>query len=976
VLAESLSPIQDRRGFGRDFMLDAPTRRPRWTAVSPLVGRDGELAVLCEAVEAASAGTGTCVVIEGSAGMGKSRLLGETEKLSRARRLTVLSARAVPRDQNVPFSLALALFAPLVARADAATRARYLDGAAQLAEPLLSGLEAPGPAGAASLQYGLFWLAVNITQGGPIAVLVDDAHWADDASLHVLAQLARSVHELPAVIALGSRITDPAGASAGMFELLASGHVVPIQLGPLDADAVAELVRQQFPDADDAVCRTCADVTVGNPFHLRELLRCMHDEDRCGRLVAAKIAELGSVSVSRAALFRLARLGGAAVAVARALAVLGDDTPLRRVAELAELSMDEAAAAADTLVAEGLVTAGRSLSFGHPLIGELILAERPPLSVAQEHARAAALLAADHEPVEKRASHLLRAPAAGDPAAVATLVEAAQLAHDRGAPDVAVGYLTRALEEPPARDARRDILCRLGAAGAGLADPRAVGYLQQALDLSGTPDQRVATRRLMGRALAAVGRSREAALCLEAAIGELRTADDREAAGHDLLSAVAEYLTYAAVEPQLRPRALRLAAELLRPNVIAEDAASRAVLASLAMCSAQQRKPVEHTIALAERAWGNGALLSDDLPDRTPWITVNWAFALAGDYRQAMNVATAARNEARRLGLAEVAATASGFRSIALLATGHIAAAQEEIEFVLLAGEREGWRRYRVAALSLQAILCAEVGDAAGAAAALEAADGHGDPTGIEVAWRLQAGGALALARRDLPAALAAFCAAGEWLREHLDAADVTVVPWRCAAARTALAVGDPTLARELIVPERDLAVAIGDRGRLGRALAVLAVVERGAASMPMLQEACELLTESGQLLERARAQKDMGLLLRCTGDRVAAKSALAAALDTASRLGASALAGSIREELATVGARPRTDRTSGPSALTPSERRIAGLVAQGMTNGRIAQELFVTPKTVEYHLRNVFQKLGVSSRAEVAAALGPVGDA
>lgn len=954
--------------------LPLASQRARAGLTPPMVGRDRELALLSEAVEAAGAGSGTCVVVEGAAGLGKSRLLAETEHLAKARHLNVLSARALPRDQGVPFSLALALFAPLVARADPGTRRRYLDGAAQLAGPLLSGQASGTPARATPFQYGLFWLAVNITQSTPIAVVVDDAHWADEASLHFLAHLTRSVGELPAVVVIGTRVADPTSNWASLFEIASNAHVRSMHLQPLDAASVAEIVKQEFPDVDDDFCQKCDEVTTGNPFHLRELLRCIRSEHSDGNAVSsAGLAELGRVSVSRAALFRLARLGGPAVAVARALAVLGDDTPLRRVATLAGLSIGDAATAADALGVEGLVRAGRTLSFTHPLIAEMMSAERPPLSVAQDHARAAALLAAERELPEKCAAHLLHAPAVADPGAVATLVEAAARMHRGGAPEVAITYLARALEEPPGPAARREILCRLGAAGAALGRPAAVGHLRQALELSDTPDERLATHQLLGRALAASGRTREAALCLEDTVTELvgQDASRREAAR--LVPVVAEYLTYAALESGLRQDTSDIAATLLAPHAGGDGPASRTVIATLALRSAHDGRPASETICLAERAWAGGAVLSDSPPDRSPWLPLNWAFALAGDYRQALTVATAARNEARRLGLAETAATAAVFRSVGLLTMGRIAAARDELGAVLQAGDSAGWRRYRVGALSLHAIICVECDAPADAAAAVGAAEACGEQTGIEAAWLSHARGTLALARRDPAAAWKEFTAAGEWLRDHLRTADVTIVPWRSAAARAALALGDPGLAREVIVPDRDLALAIGDPGRLGRALTVLALIDRGTEQTHLLDQACSLLTEAGALLERARAQKDMGALLRRTGDRAAARSVLSAALDTAARLGATALARSIRDELAAAGARPRCDRVSGPDALTASERRIAELVADGLTNGRIAQQLFITPKTVEYHLRNVFQKLAVTSRHNVGEALRSV---
>jgi DNA-binding NarL/FixJ family response regulator len=138
-----------------------------------------------------------------------------------------------------------------------------------------------------------------------------------------------------------------------------------------------------------------------------------------------------------------------------------------------------------------------------------------------------------------------------------------------------------------------------------------------------------------------------------------------------------------------------------------------------------------------------------------------------------------------------------------------------------------------------------------------------------------------------------------------------------------------------------------------------------------LLQETVSLLDASGALLERARAYTDLGAALRRAGRPLDARPPLRVAVDLAHRAGAGALEDAALAELRATGARPRRRMISGPGALTRSERRIAELVATGRRNREIAEVLVVTLATVEFHLANVFRKLGITSRTEVAAALG-----
>jgi DNA-binding CsgD family transcriptional regulator len=152
----------------------------------------------------------------------------------------------------------------------------------------------------------------------------------------------------------------------------------------------------------------------------------------------------------------------------------------------------------------------------------------------------------------------------------------------------------------------------------------------------------------------------------------------------------------------------------------------------------------------------------------------------------------------------------------------------------------------------------------------------------------------------------------------------------------------------------------------------VLGLIEVGERGIELLERSAECLSATQASLEHAYALADLGAALRRAGRRVDSRGPLQHALELANRLDAVALARRTREELAATGARPRRELLSGVASLTPSERRIARLAAEGHTNPQIAQALFVTPKTVEFHLRHVYQKLDISGRGKLITALAP----
>jgi DNA-binding CsgD family transcriptional regulator len=213
--------------------------------------------------------------------------------------------------------------------------------------------------------------------------------------------------------------------------------------------------------------------------------------------------------------------------------------------------------------------------------------------------------------------------------------------------------------------------------------------------------------------------------------------------------------------------------------------------------------------------------------------------------------------------------------------------------------------------------------------------------------------------------------AVGERL-EALGMRNPAQVPWRSRAALALRTLGEPGEARRLAAEEVELARTWGAPRALGVALLAQGLVEDGPAATARLREAVAVLEGSAAVLELARALTELGAALRRTNHRSEARAFLGRALELASRCGGLALAERSHAELVAAGARPRRIARTGPDALTPSERRVAGLAADGQTNREIAQALFVTPRAIEAHLSNVYRKLEIGSRSQLARALGP----
>jgi DNA-binding CsgD family transcriptional regulator len=199
---------------------------------------------------------------------------------------------------------------------------------------------------------------------------------------------------------------------------------------------------------------------------------------------------------------------------------------------------------------------------------------------------------------------------------------------------------------------------------------------------------------------------------------------------------------------------------------------------------------------------------------------------------------------------------------------------------------------------------------------------------------------------------------------------DVGYVHARAGAAQALRLLGEREEARRLAQAELADVRAFGAPRALGVSLRIAGLADGGPRGLELLHESVAHLRDSPALLERAKSLTELGAALRRAGQRAAAREPLAESLELGVRCGARRLAARAREELKATGARPRRERRTGVEALTPSELRTVHLAADGRTNREIAQELYVTLKTVEGHLSRAYTKLGIEGRAQLPGVL------
>lgn len=796
-------------------------------------------------------------------------------------------------------------------------------------------------------------------------VAVDDAQWADAPSLRFISFLAARLQGLPVVLLLALRPFEPGVVNTLLDTIRGDPEARVLRPAQLSEKACARLIAEAFGVAPaQSFAQACFEVTGGNPFYLRALADALCSDGvspdaQSAGIAAAQVPD----TVVRALLLRLSRWPRTAPALARAVAVLGADTELRQAGELAALDLREAAAAADLLADAGIFAPGRPLRFVHPIVegvvyGDLALGER-----SRMHAESARMLAASGAAAERSASHLLAADPGGDPSAVKVLRAAASDAMSRGAPDSAVIYLERARKEGVAGDGASGLLRELGSAEFLIGRPGAIEHLRAALASGRDLRERVGIARILGDALAFSDRFLEAVGVFEAAIAELDGTDAAlaQALEADLLGAAALHLS-------TRPAHIEHLARVCALD-LGDSPTERMLLAHVAMWTACAGQPASVVREMCERALAGGRLLEEVTSDSQTFYCVANGFLYSDSIELARYWFDEGIADAARRGSLVGFALGSCFRSQAAYRLGELAEAEADARAALAAGGEDRGVSASAALAYLVDVLVerGELLEARGLLGRCEIPFGL-DQTGMSH-WVPYARGRLALAEGEWELAAESFEFCRVWFTAWGER-NPGLLDWRTGAALAQAKLGERDRALELTGEVVALSRSLGQPRCLGVGLWAAGIIEGGADGVELLREAVGVLAGTPARLEYARALIELGGALRRRNERRDARAPLREGIDLADLCGATVLAQRGQDELIATGARPRRIAASGADSLTPSERRVAQLAAEGLSSPQVAQQLFVTVNTVESHLRHAYMKLDIHSRGDLAGAL------
>jgi DNA-binding CsgD family transcriptional regulator len=904
------------------------------------VGRERERARIDRLLEAARGGVSGALLLHGEAGIGKTALMRWA--IGRATGMRVLRARGIETESDIPFAGLAELVSPLLDRLDAIpeVQARALRGALALGPAT--------PHDRFTVPAGLLSLLGVAAEERPVLAAIDDAQWLDEPSLEAFLFAGRRL-EAEGIAMLGS-VRD--GTTAAALEV---PWLERLRISPLADDEARELLSGTHPERlAPSVADRLVSTAAGNPLALLEIPRQLSDGQRAGREPLEEPLRPGT-GVERA--FR------------RALDALDDDA--RRALLVAatahtgrldviEPALREAGVSAAHLApaenARLIAVTDGEVDFRHPLLRSTAY---HATSAAERRSAHAALAATAPEGSPERAWHLAAGAVAPDEAVAAALEVAALDARGRGAHATAARDFGRAAQLTPDDEprARRLLEAAVDATRSGEPD-RAFALLGDAARLASDPLLAADVQRMTGHVEMRRGSPLVAYELLVAEAERVRSRDPRRAAGMFLEASVTHMMTgdmHALIATAERARALATSAdpavELLATAVIGE--------AHLAL----------------------GDLEGDAL------LTVCEPYLLEGDPLAIVEIVGMAAHSSVWIEKFDRAQRIFD----RLLAAARDASAVSALIYPLAARSHLDFRLGRWATARAQAAESVELAQDTGQQALLThslAALAHVEAAmGLEDECRRHVADGLALVSRFQADALGAYLHGALGLLEL----GLGRVREAIAALEESQQIGDRLQTQPSVtMTTPDLAEAYARAGRRDDALALLdgfeeagrragsrwteaaagrlrALLGPDAEVRPRFEAALAVHENLPMPFERARTLLCFGERLRRARQRADAREPLKEALETFERLGARGWAERTRTELRATGEQQARRAETAAEQLTPHELQIAVLVSQGMTNREAAAALFLSPKTIEYHLGQIYRKLDVRGRAQLA---------
>ncbi len=908
-------------------------------------GREREQEIALGFVRDGGSRPGGVLLIEGEPGIGKSGLLRTAIDEAARRGFSLVAATADELGRAVPF-------APLVSALRESLGPR----------PAEAGYTDPADMG--------IWLvdrfrALLEQRAGdhPVLISLDDLHWADRATLAALRALPGELAGYPLVWQLARSTAAPATAAGLLFDLLERDGAARVTLGPLGDDAVAGVVADALRAAPDDRLTELAAGAAGNPYLLVELLTGLREEDAIqvarGRatLVSARLPERVQVAVR-------AWLGGLTSRVRPLLetaAVLGRSFRLEDVAEM----LGEAPAALLPLLNEalqaGLLAAGTDdFTFRHGLVWQAVTESVPLPARLALHRQFGGILLARGGSAVAAGAHLLASARPGDATAIGGLDQAAEAALG-DAPPTAADLAVRALElTPPADPARLPRSARAAeslAAAGRLADAESIARMALAQPLPAAAAGPL--RCAMSAILAAGGQPEQAEAMAESVLAtpglSARLRDE---------AMITQLHARTALGDTARSRALAETI-LAAPDQhgVAAVAGAQLVLAAVSWENGWASRGLGHARSAVRRISG----IAPDARHFQPLLTLA---AMLVDLRmldEATAVIQAAAGDVQALRSSGTEPVPGILCARMDLALGRTEAAAASAETALRTARAQGFPLHCSLALSVLGTVALRRGDLRAAAGHLRTRRSYPQPPG----WYARTATLLAEAQVTEAASgpAAAMELAGPIYHGLPDRRSVLIGEPVAPAwlARTALAAGQHERAADVA----RIADEIAQRNPVLKIAATAAAHCRGIVSRDPGRLA-QAVAEHPDPWARASAAEDLATLLAADGDQAGSIAHLDQAAGGYGLASATRDVARVRRRLRRLGVRrrhwaPGGTPATGWDSLTETERVISGLVSEGMSNQQVAQQMYLSVHTVAAHLRQIFRKLGISSRVELA---------
>ena len=918
--------------------------------VDVLLERDAERAALFEAIAAGAAGRGRAVVIEGGPGIGKTALLRSIETAAVETGHRVLRSVGHRFEQDYPLGGFLQWFRPLPADAIASDPLDVVRHVLDEGRPPL-GSDLP------ALLHGTYRLLEDLgaqASSRPVILLCDDAQWLDEPSLRVLHHVVAHVERLPMTVILTVRTGEP--PSPLLDDIVANAATTVLEPAPLSAAAVGALVGGPGPLGDETAERL-HQLTRGNPLLVDELRRSLGSvdpdslrfDDIPGFLRSTTIARLERAPATDRHLATVAAL------LCRA--------SVAEVAEVAGVSRVEAARSISRLRDLGILEVDDEVHFTHPLIREAVADLLAPTESEAIHEQAATVLDRVGASVDRIAPHLVAARPRGDERTAELLHRAAKRAWSSGTPTVAHAWLRRALAEPPAAHDRHRISVDLVRTAASLGAPGWREDLEELL--SRTPDgRRWQVQLAVGKSLRNAGRLSEGIALFRHA---RRSVPERDRIGAlEVLTELA-MATRTHVPVDLGPTEELLA--LVDGPSLGSTPIERTLLGLTAYHLAVTEGPSPRVVDLASRSVSIDDLREETLRSNAALYYAVLALLFSDALPEARMVLDVAIPDAERRGAILQAAVLRNYCGVVDAETGNLGLALEKLResSEVLAEARAASLPGAVSNLAIVLLELDRIDDAS-AALDLPGGEARWNESASFTSW-IHSRSLVREASGDVSGALADALECGR-RQAQMAATHPSSIPWRATAARLHLRMGDEAAARSIAEANLALCPPTGAASTRAGALRTMALLDRPADRPVTLRSALDVLVESPAVRTRVWTLVDLGIALRARGDRGRSQEVLRQAAELAERTSMTAAARVAGAELEVLGGRGRESPVSGPGALTASERRVAELAVAGTSNRDIAAQLYVSTKAVEFHLTNVYRKLGITSRADLPRAL------